>query len=158
MAGTKQGPADIALVVLRARQRDWLHDQEGVLRVAARACGGGQRFGPGQVVVEQSAGKLVGRAQSQLAQLGDEVARDLGESGSQLMRLLVLVNRETALVAHAGVGQGAGWVRCGEGLDSHERWRHELGIGGDWKTPLAEKGLCRFFCDLGPRCLFLHVA
>ena len=74
------------------------------------------------------------------------------------MRLFVFVDGEAALVAHAGVCQDAGWIGRGEGLDSHEWGRHELRIGWDGETPLAEKGLCRFFFDLGPRGLVLHVA
>ena len=49
MAGAEQGPANIALVVLGARQGQRLHDQEGVLRIAAVTRGCGQRLGPGQV-------------------------------------------------------------------------------------------------------------
>ncbi len=156
VTGAEHGPAHVALVVLGARQGQRLHDEEGALRVAARAGGSRQRLGPGQVAVEQSARELVGRARGQLAQLQHEVVRDLGQARPQLVLLFILVDSDAVLVTHAGVVRGAASIASSEGLQPHERGRHELRVRGHGETPWAEKGGCRFSLDLGPRCLVLH--
>ena len=136
----EQGPTNIALVVLGARQGQRQRDGNLAIRQAPLRSGFGQLGRPGRVVGEQGARQTVGRSGLQLAELDQHARGHVRQAGHKLLCLLVFGHVEGILDGGHGRRRGTAPVRLVR-LDAHPWRRHQLGIGGQRKAPVARESM-----------------
>ncbi len=132
LAGPEQGPADAALVVLGAAQGEG--EEEDVPFVRQFAGVSGERGRPVRIVL-QFAPPDLGRRQAlpEFHRLLEDFPSDQGQSGPQLMGLLVFADVPAPVIA-ARLGEG---IERAVGFDAEAWRRHEFGVSGDWIAAFA---------------------